>query len=83
MARIARSPIRRRQQVEEEKHKCAECAHSYDWQNRSFDDGHLILCRCNLDAKSRYGRYLKFLSDTGCPQFKIRLKDAPDYGEAH
>lgn len=51
---------------------CRDCAHSYDWQNRSFHDGHLILCRCDFDAKSQHGKFCKFLSDTACINFKQR-----------
>lgn len=52
--------------------RCRDCAHSYDWHNRSFHDGHLILCRCPHDAKSQNGVFCKFLSDAACALFKQR-----------
>lgn len=54
---------------------CRDCAHSYDWHNRSFHDGHLILCRCPHDAKSKHGQFCKFLSDAACALFLQRKND--------
>lgn len=51
---------------------CRDCAHSYDWHNRSFHDGHYILCRCIHDSKSQHGKFCKFLSDAACITFKQR-----------
>lgn len=67
----------KKQQSEATDKKCRDCAHSYDWQNRSFYDGHLILCRCKFDAQSKHGQFCKFLSDPACGQFKQR-KEATD-----
>lgn len=81
---MARQPIRAaKKKPEAPKHTCRECAHSYDWNNRSFHDGHLIFCRCPHDAKSKHGQFCKFLSDPECPQFKPRPTNAPDYAEAY
>lgn len=81
---MARQPTRttRAKKPEAPKRKCKECAHSYDWHNRSVHDGHLILCRCDLDPGSEYGKFRKFLSDPECAQFQPRPQDAPDYAEA-
>jgi hypothetical protein len=47
-------------------HKCKECVHSTDWQNKA-NDGHLILCRCP------FREYLQFLEKDGCnDNFKLR-----------
>lgn len=56
---------------------CRECQHSYDWHNRSFYDGHLILCRCEFDVKSQHGKFCKFLSDPACSNF-LKRKDTED-----
>lgn len=40
-------------------HKCRECGHSTDWQNKALD-GHLILCRCP------FREFLQFLDHDGC-----------------
>lgn len=61
--------------AQESPYKCRDCRHSYDWQNRSFNDGHLILCRCKLDKKSEFGKWCKFLSDPACSQF-IKREDS-------
>lgn len=71
------------QKPEAPKRRCRECAHSYDWQNRSFHDGHLIFCRCQYDEKSKFGRFVKFLSGQACEHFKERSTIAPDHAEAH
>lgn len=59
-------------------YKCRDCQFSYDWQNQALD-GHLILCRCDKDAKSGFGKFCKFLSDRACPEFKQR--DETDNGK--
>lgn len=80
---MARQPTRpKAKKPEAPKRCCRECAHSYDWHNRSFNDGHLILCRCPHDARSQHGKFCKFLSDPECEHFKERPKNAPDYAEA-
>jgi hypothetical protein len=53
---------------------CSDCRHSYDWHSKAID-GHLILCRCRLDAKSEYGKWSKFLSDAACDNFQQRQED--------
>lgn len=70
---MARIPIRTKQkkQPEAPKRHCRDCAHSFDWQNEAID-GHLILCRCPHDAKSKFGKFCKFLNDPQCEQFKQR-----------
>lgn len=83
MARKATYASRRGKEQHKPQHTCRECAHSYDWQNRSFNDGHLILCRCPHDAKSHNGKFCKFLSDPECQHYKPRPSNAPDYAEAH
>lgn len=55
-------------------HTCRNCARSYDWHSKALD-GHLILCRCKLDAKSEFGKWSKFLSDLQCEHFKQRTDD--------
>lgn len=82
---MARQPIRQQAKKTQEapKRHCRECAHSYDWHNRSFNDGHLILCRCPHDARSQHGKFCKLLSDSECPLFKERPKNASDYAEAN
>ena len=69
-------PIRQqpKKKPEAPKYRCRDCAHSYDWQNRSFHDGHLILCRCKYDAKSQHGKFCKFLSDYACGSY-LKRKD--------
>ena len=52
---------------------CSDCKHSYDWHDKALD-GHLILCRCKLDAKSEYGKWCKFLSDWECDNFVKRIE---------
>lgn len=51
--------------------RCRDCAHSYDWHSKAID-GHDILCRCKLDAKTEHGKWCKFLNDPQCEQFKHR-----------
>lgn len=81
---MARQPTRpKAKKPAAPKRYCRECAHSYDWHNRSFNDGHLILCRCPLDKKTQHGKYCKFLSDPECDQFKPRPSTTTDYAEAH
>ena len=57
-------------QIQHTGKRCRDCAHSYDWQNRSFDDGHLILCRCPFQKEG--GKYCIFLSDLACEYFEQR-----------
>lgn len=52
---------------------CKDCGNSYDWQSKALD-GHLILCRCQLDTKTEHGKWCKFLKDHACKQF-IQRKD--------
>lgn len=47
-------------------HRCEECAHAVDMQNKALD-GHLILCRC---PHYKGGAFLHFLSDYACEHFK-------------
>lgn len=54
--------------AQESPYKCRDCRLSYDWHSKALD-GHLILCRCDKDAKSEFGKWCKFLSDPACPQF--------------
>lgn len=77
---MARQPIRTpKKKPEAPQYRCRDCAHSYDWYNRSFHDGHLILCRCPHDAKSQHGKFCKFLSDYQCDHFVKRPEtQAPD-----
>lgn len=80
---MRRQPIKRNQVISEApKRCCRDCSHSYDWQNRSFNGSHLILCRCKYDAKSKYGKFCKFLSDKECEHFQERQINAPDNAKA-
>lgn len=72
MARTTRTTTRRTKPEPPKRH-CRDCAHSYDWHNKALD-GHLILCRCDLDAKSQFGKFCKFLSDPECDHFKPRTE---------
>lgn len=54
---------------------CKDCAHSYGWCSKALD-GHLILCRCPLDAKTEHGKWCKFLKDRACGQFIQRKDDS-------
>lgn len=74
MARISER-ARQAKQKAENPYKCRDCLHSYDWRNKALD-GHLILCRCPLDAKSEHGKWCKFLSDPACPLFEKREEDS-------
>lgn len=58
-------------QIEHIDKRCRDCAHSYDWHNKALD-GHLILCRCPYDEKSKRGQFCKFLSDCVCDHYKPR-----------
>lgn len=69
MARIKRTPAA--EQANKPQFQCRDCAHSYDWHSKALD-GHLILCRCKLDAKTEYGKWCKFLKDPQCEHFKRR-----------
>ena len=69
MARIKRTPAK--EQANKPQFQCRDCAHSYDWHSKALD-GHLILCRCKLDAKTEYGKWCKFLHDPQCEHFKRR-----------
>lgn len=60
--------------AQESPYKCRDCCLSYDWHSKALD-GHLILCRCDKDAKSGFGRWCKFLSDHACPEF-IKREEA-------
>jgi hypothetical protein len=71
MAKIARARTKQPDNPFPDK-TCRDCTHSYDWNNRSFHDGHLILCRCPHDEKSRHGQFCKLLSDAACKMFKQR-----------
>lgn len=53
------------------RYHCKDCAHSYDWNSVALD-GHLILCRCKLDEKTKHGVWCKFLSDLECEHYKPR-----------
>lgn len=72
---MAKTTRRTATQPETPKQHCRDCEHSYDWHNRSFHDGHLILCRCPFDAKSKFGQFCKFLSDIACDKF-VKRKDS-------
>ena len=81
---MARQPtIPKAKKPEAPKKCCRECAHSYDWQNRSIDTHRHILCRCPYDEKSGRGELCKFLSDPECEHFKDRPQNAPAYAEAY
>lgn len=58
----------KRKVVELPKYRCRDCVHSYDWHSEALD-GHLILCRCPKDEKTKYGKWSKFLSDPSCKHF--------------
>ena len=60
--------------IEKPQFQCRDCAHSYDWHSKAID-GHDILCRCKLDAKTEHGNWCKFLNDPQCEQFKRRNKE--------
>lgn len=74
---MARQPIRTTKKPETPQYHCRDCAHSYDWHNKAHD-GHLIFCRCPHDAKSKHGKFCKFLSDSQCDQFVKRPTTEPD-----
>lgn len=57
--------------IEKPQFQCRDCAHSYDWHSKAID-GHDILCRCKLDAKTENGKWCKFLNDLQCEHFKRR-----------
>lgn len=81
MARSIRQQPKKKQEAP--KYRCRDCAHSYDWQNRSFNDGQPILCRCQHDARSQHGKFCKFLSDYQCDQFVKRPTNAENNAEAN
>lgn len=53
------------------KYHCSDCRHSYDWNSVALD-GHLILCRCPFDEKTKNGKWCKFLKDWQCDKFSLR-----------
>lgn len=59
-----------KQEIEQSKHHCRDCVHSYDWHSKALD-GRLILCRCKLDEKSEHGKWCKFLSDVACKHYEL------------
>lgn len=75
---MARQTRASRSKPDPPKHHCRDCAHSYDWHNKSLD-GHLIFCRCKYDAMSQFGKWSKYLSDPECDNFKNRPQSAKDY----
>lgn len=49
-------------------HCCRECAHAYNWHNKSLN-GNMILCYCQYHHE---GKYCKLLSDRSCGHFEQR-----------
>lgn len=49
--------------------KCRDCVHAYDLSNKAWN-GNYVLCRCKMDAESKYGEYKKLLSSNSCEHFK-------------
>lgn len=57
--------------------RCRDCARSYDWHSKALD-GHLILCRCKVDAGTEFGKWCKFLHDYACEKFVQRKEDGDE-----
>ena len=66
MAKKATTKPRAKAEVKAPEGTCKDCKHSYDWQNRSFHDGHFILCRCPFQE------WCKFLERDRCGHFEKR-----------
>ena len=43
-----------RRKLQEERHRCRDCANSYGWHNESFHDGRMLMCRCRLHEEHEF-----------------------------
>ena len=58
----------RKKKIDQVRHYCRECAHSYDYHSMSLS-GNPILCRC------KFHKFCKLLNWDSCEHFKLKLNE--------